>query len=740
MSDELDKFVLKYEVQMNDAIAKLEKLHTKTKKIEEESDKAGQSLKKFASEGADELGKLLPMVSSVSSAVKAMAGEFAVAGAAIGLVAAGVGAAMMARDQYNKQRTDGRDSGVSGVRMEDLQRKLVINGRGNVTRDMVAEGMTGQADLLRDAQSDITGQNETNTKLRLLQFQARGADGQPLSNMDLLKQEGSKWANMPDAKVMAEAKTLGMNPDLALAIKGSGKDIGKSSLTKDDIDLYQRGAESTKKFNDELSKFNEQINELTVSLGSKLLPIFGNLVEGANKLVNGAKDQRTGDEKVFYDTFLKKRLEQKTAKLKPWEMVTKADQVNESSAKEAEAATEKWKKDKAAEAEKKAGPKAVSPTMILDKTDQENKQFQQTATDFQTAVNMFAASVSNMSGAISSQEIMTNLFRGTGGTMFNQPVSVPQPGATGPGSNPTQYDAPKGGNTAKYEQIYTSAEKANGLPAGILQRIGSIENNPQDPTAVNKTTGAAGVMQVMPSNFESLGIKDWKDPKQNIEGAAKLLAQYLKMAKGDMVKALSMYNVGTDARKFNLPRVKKYVSDVLGPNNPSATIGKTTQSATPPALNVNDAQMYAQTRAKVEGKPVTQIVGQGDTVGDLERTKAYTLRMAQNAAIGAQAKVEGLENAPSGSLIPNGTIARAAFAASATSADLLRVQRGQEANQFSRPGDATALTANVPQVTVNAPITINGAHNPEDTANAVKTHLAGEVANAVNQNTTNVVR
>ena len=59
--------------------------------------------------------------------------------------------------------------------------------------------------------------------------------------------------------------------------------------------------------------------------------------------------------------------------------------------------------------------------------------------------------------------------------------------------------------------------------------------------------GAMGYMQLMPSTAKALGVKDPYDPKQNIEGAAKLLAELNKRYDGDLDLMLADYNAGRTA-------------------------------------------------------------------------------------------------------------------------------------------------------------------------------------------------
>ena len=64
--------------------------------------------------------------------------------------------------------------------------------------------------------------------------------------------------------------------------------------------------------------------------------------------------------------------------------------------------------------------------------------------------------------------------------------------------------------------------------------------------------GAQGLMQLMPSTAQSLGVKNAFVAKQNIEGGVKHLAHLLKRYNGDSQLASAAYNAGEGAvKKFS---------------------------------------------------------------------------------------------------------------------------------------------------------------------------------------------
>ena len=64
-----------------------------------------------------------------------------------------------------------------------------------------------------------------------------------------------------------------------------------------------------------------------------------------------------------------------------------------------------------------------------------------------------------------------------------------------------------------------------------------------NPNAVSRI-GAQGVLQLIPETAHDLGVANAFDPKQNIFGGTKYIAQLLQRFHGDVDLALAAYNAG----------------------------------------------------------------------------------------------------------------------------------------------------------------------------------------------------
>lgn len=149
----------------------------------------------------------------------------------------------------------------------------------------------------------------------------------------------------------------------------------------------------------------------------------------------------------------------------------------------------------------------------------------------------------------------------------SSPHLAPERGAGGEGPSS---EAPAPGqaapSSAPYGSLARTAAEANALPTELVLAVIETESA-FDPRAVSPK-GALGLMQLMPATAEQLGVTDPFEPRQNVEGGAKLLRLLLDEFDGQLSLALAAYNAGSAVvrRHGAIPPIAEtqgYVASVL---------------------------------------------------------------------------------------------------------------------------------------------------------------------------------
>lgn len=171
----------------------------------------------------------------------------------------------------------------------------------------------------------------------------------------------------------------------------------------------------------------------------------------------------------------------------------------------------------------------------------------------------------------------------------------------------TQYDA----------QINAAAQKY-GVSPDLVKAVMKQESG-FNPNAVNKKSGAAGLMQFMPATAKDMGITDRLDPAQSIDGGAKYLAQLSKRFGGDIDKTLAAYNWGMgNVEKKGMGAMPAETVDYLKKVKGNMPVGlaKTT-APTGLGSTVNEAEVA---KANVIKKQMDQTNGINDSLAQLNKT------------------------------------------------------------------------------------------------------------------------
>jgi soluble lytic murein transglycosylase-like protein len=99
--------------------------------------------------------------------------------------------------------------------------------------------------------------------------------------------------------------------------------------------------------------------------------------------------------------------------------------------------------------------------------------------------------------------------------------------------------------SGKFSDLIAAAAEKYDVDANLIKAVIKAESN-FNPEAVS-SSGALGLMQLMPATADSLGVDDPLDPQQNIFGGTKFLHRLLDKYKNDVSLALAAYNAGPGA-------------------------------------------------------------------------------------------------------------------------------------------------------------------------------------------------
>jgi len=104
--------------------------------------------------------------------------------------------------------------------------------------------------------------------------------------------------------------------------------------------------------------------------------------------------------------------------------------------------------------------------------------------------------------------------------------------------------APEGKPAPTPLELADAAADKYGLPRGLVRSVMAAESGFR-PQAVSPK-GAIGLMQLMPSTAQSLGVNP-RDPAQNVDAGARYLRDLLRRYDWGLWHALAAYNAGPQA-------------------------------------------------------------------------------------------------------------------------------------------------------------------------------------------------
>ena len=123
------------------------------------------------------------------------------------------------------------------------------------------------------------------------------------------------------------------------------------------------------------------------------------------------------------------------------------------------------------------------------------------------------------------------------------------------------------GKGGPFDKFIEEAAALYGVSEDLVRAV--IQTESRFDPAAKSPVGALGLMQLMPRTARYLGIDDPMDPKQNIFGGVKYLAELLERHNGNVALALASYNAGPTVvrRHRGVPPIREtrgYVRKIQG--------------------------------------------------------------------------------------------------------------------------------------------------------------------------------
>jgi len=111
-------------------------------------------------------------------------------------------------------------------------------------------------------------------------------------------------------------------------------------------------------------------------------------------------------------------------------------------------------------------------------------------------------------------------------------------------------------NRIKHSTTVDRYAKRYGIPRSLLHAVVTAESA-YDANAVSRA-GAVGLMQLMPETAKRYGVRNRRDPSDNMNGGTHYLRDLLHLFNNNLVLALAAYNAGEGAVKRHGNQVPPY--------------------------------------------------------------------------------------------------------------------------------------------------------------------------------------
>lgn len=159
--------------------------------------------------------------------------------------------------------------------------------------------------------------------------------------------------------------------------------------------------------------------------------------------------------------------------------------------------------------------------------------------------------------------------------------------------------------TTNLDSIFKEAADKYGVSERLLKAIAYTESGFQ--SNITSSSGAMGIMQLMPSTASAYGVADPYDAYQNIMGGAAVLKDLLNMFQGNQSLAIAGYNAGCgNVKKYDgippFTETQNYVAKVTSLMQTGVSVPANTVTVNPSANTAsnttNETTVSAETAKK----------------------------------------------------------------------------------------------------------------------------------------------
>lgn len=294
MSDESERFLLQYSVDLRDSVQKLKDLEEKIDKLFESQKKHNDGIdegnKKFSasiSKVTSQVNKLIPGLASGIEKGASFAATLSKvtpiaisATVALSAMAYSIRQINNLRKEYAQQRETAWAVGLGPIGVEQAQREFTAASGGRLNGEQGRSLLTKIQSQIQSAYTDPNPANSENLRLGLAGTSAYGANGQMKSTAQALDDIGAKMRSVSLEQANAIGQTLGLTQNETLAIRNRNDALKESQeMSGQEIGRRLKANQAMESLNQSFGSLEESFRRTGNIVGEELIPVFAKIMQ-----------------------------------------------------------------------------------------------------------------------------------------------------------------------------------------------------------------------------------------------------------------------------------------------------------------------------------------------------------------------------------------------------------------------------------------------------------------------------